>query len=96
MLLRAAKHGNAHLLPLRSKRSAVYWGAVGMCRTLSITNKAADAASQCAVIIGADDFLTNRQLSLADARIVGKPGRVRWSRLSEQIFRIDKWSACRG
>ncbi len=22
--------------------------------------------------------------------------RVRWSRLSEQIFRIDKWSRCRG
>jgi hypothetical protein len=21
---------------------------------------------------------------------------VRWSRLSEQIFRVDKWSACRG
>jgi hypothetical protein len=23
-------------------------------------------------------------------------GSVRWSRLSEQIFRVDKWSACRG
>jgi len=21
---------------------------------------------------------------------------VRWSRLSEQIFRVDKWRACRG
>ena len=21
---------------------------------------------------------------------------MRWSRLSEQIFRVDKWSACRG
>jgi len=21
---------------------------------------------------------------------------LRWSRLSEQIFRVDKWSACRG
>jgi CBS domain-containing protein len=24
------------------------------------------------------------------------PGTQRWSRLSEQIFRIDKWSVCRG
>ena len=23
-------------------------------------------------------------------------GRLRWSRLSEQIFRVDKWSVCRG
>jgi hypothetical protein len=22
--------------------------------------------------------------------------RVRWARLSEQIFRVDKWSVCRG
>jgi hypothetical protein len=28
--------------------------------------------------------------------VADKPGRVRWSRLSEQIFRVDKWSACRG
>jgi hypothetical protein len=28
-----------------------------------------------------------------DARISGP---LRWSRLSEQIFRVDKWSACRG
>ena len=24
------------------------------------------------------------------------PGRERWSRLSEQIFRVDKWNLCRG
>ena len=24
------------------------------------------------------------------------PGRERWPRLSEQFFRIDKWSVCRG
>jgi VanZ family protein len=24
------------------------------------------------------------------------PGRVSWSRLSEQIIRLDKWSLCRG
>ena len=23
-------------------------------------------------------------------------GRLRWSRLSEQLFRVDKWSVCRG
>ena len=23
-------------------------------------------------------------------------GKKRWSRLSEQIFRVDKWSLCRG
>jgi hypothetical protein len=23
-------------------------------------------------------------------------GMQRWSRLSEQIFRVDKWSVCRG
>jgi hypothetical protein len=28
--------------------------------------------------------------------LVSETGRVRWSRLSEQIFRVDKWSACRG
>jgi hypothetical protein len=22
--------------------------------------------------------------------------KVRWARLSEQIFRVDKWSVCRG
>jgi len=26
----------------------------------------------------------------------GSAGGQRWSRLSEQIFRIDKWSVCRG
>ena len=25
-----------------------------------------------------------------------EPRRKRWSRLSEQIFRVDKWSLCRG
>jgi hypothetical protein len=24
------------------------------------------------------------------------PVGLRWSRLSEQIFRVDKWSLCRG
>jgi len=23
-------------------------------------------------------------------------GKLRWPRLSEQIFRVDKWSLCRG
>jgi hypothetical protein len=26
----------------------------------------------------------------------GPLGKERWSRLSEQIFRVDKWSLCRG
>jgi hypothetical protein len=25
-----------------------------------------------------------------------KDGKVRWLRLSEQNFRVDKWSLCRG
>jgi len=28
--------------------------------------------------------------------IAKRAAEVRWSRLSEQIFRVDKWSACRG
>jgi hypothetical protein len=28
--------------------------------------------------------------------VVGFGYGVRWSRLSEQIFRVDKWSVCRG
>ena len=27
---------------------------------------------------------------------IGRSGKVRWSRLSEQILRVDKWSVCRG
>lgn len=40
--------------------------------------------------------------SLVDAVLVSqtegfrKPDAVRWSRLSEQIFRVDKWRLCRG
>jgi len=29
-------------------------------------------------------------------RAVAQEGYLRWSRLSEQIFRVDKWSLCRG
>jgi hypothetical protein len=29
-------------------------------------------------------------------RVRAKPDWLRWSRLSEQILRVDKWSACRG
>jgi len=34
--------------------------------------------------------------SMPLARAREAKGPVRWSRLSEQIFRVDKWSACRG
>jgi hypothetical protein len=30
------------------------------------------------------------------AKIRHKDGKVSWSRLSEQLFRVDKWSVCRG
>jgi len=29
-------------------------------------------------------------------QVHGVDAEERWSRLSEQIFRIDKWSVCRG
>jgi hypothetical protein len=37
---------------------------------------------------------TYRQSIIATAQ--DQPCRLRWSRLSEQIFRVDKWSLCRG
>jgi hypothetical protein len=33
---------------------------------------------------------------LDDVLDLSNTGKVRWSRLSEQIFRVDKWSLCRG
>jgi len=33
-------------------------------------------------------------LSVSEVRI--STGGLKWSRLSEQIFRIDKWSLCQG
>ncbi len=38
-------------------------------------------------------------VSLCTDHIAGlgfSTSQVRWSRLSEQIFRVDKWSLCRG
>ncbi len=31
-----------------------------------------------------------------EASPIGPSGSMRWSRLSEQIFRLDKWSLCQG
>jgi hypothetical protein len=42
--------------------------------------------------IAIDNFFRREpELSL---RMAG--GHLRWARLSEQIFRVDKWSVCRG
>jgi hypothetical protein len=38
----------------------------------------------------------NSELSKTYQPLQVNLGALRWSRLSEQIFRVDKWSACRG
>jgi len=40
--------------------------------------------------------LGHKVLIGANLRRVDLRGAVKWSRLSEQIFRVDKWSLCRG
>jgi len=42
------------------------------------------------------DHNERRWHSRAAAHIAGAQWAKRWPRLSEQIFRIDKWSVCRG
>ena len=39
--------------------------------------------------------LTRRRYEVDDVLVFGF-GWKRWSRLSEQIFRLDKWSLCQG
>jgi len=39
-------------------------------------------------------FDGNRRMTCL--KLLEKPRRVSWSRLSEQKFRVDKWSLCRG
>jgi hypothetical protein len=39
---------------------------------------------------------TGQQLARISARHDGRRDVVSWSRLSEQLFRVDKWSVCRG
>jgi hypothetical protein len=46
-----------------------------------------------------DDKGYQRLLNIARAKRLADyiiKGQVRWSRLSEQFFRVDKWSLCRG
>ena len=38
-----------------------------------------------------DEKTIGQVIQIDEARI-----RVRWSRLSEQIFRVDKWNLCQG
>ena len=38
----------------------------------------------------------NSLTALGRISILFESGIQRWSRLSEQIFRVDKWSLCRG
>jgi hypothetical protein len=47
--------------------------------------------SIAAVLLNGDGAL-GQQRTKEGVRAAG----LRWSRLSEQIFRVDKWSLCRG
>ena len=50
-------------------------------------------ALRCRIILAA--LAGEDNVSIADELAVSRPT-VKWSRLSEQIFRVDKWSVCRG
>ena len=45
---------------------------------------------------GAESHEVVTNLGLANRLRIRMPCVQRWSRLSEQIFRVDKWSLCRG
>jgi len=60
--------------------TAVDWQAV-----LSVARENAEAAG-----------VSERYHTLAGSAFEVDLGSVRWSRLSEQIFRVDKWSVCLG
>ena len=64
---------------------------------LAVANYMAQRALRDGTVIA----LTNRELvmapllgSIEQSSIQYDP--VRWSRLFEQLFRVDKWSVCRG
>jgi transposase InsO family protein len=53
--------------------------------------RAYDTASEARASIGRATGPFGLRQSFANAQCV-----LRWPRLSEQIFRVDKWSVCRG
>jgi len=60
---------------------------------------AAKEATQTIPVVG---FLSPNMVVMGVIRTFARPGGnvtgvgMSWSRLSEQLFRVDKWSVCRG
>jgi hypothetical protein len=48
------------------------------------------------VLLARPDLYNEMNEAYAEFFHQRKAGSKRWSRLSEQIFRVDKWSLCRG